>query len=152
MASNFWEWLPRPWWFPPVPGRPALSRENPEEVRIVALKFKVNLPPSKAHDLASRELRVMRNSGAEEVVTLDGTAQNYQLMAERGDAVSVVLVDIDTSGNRSLPSSPLLFVARDTVPPPQPEGLSVDPTPEEVDETTGAGGAGTTTPTPPAAP
>src|SRR5262245_16698286 len=107
-----------------VPARPGpLSVTNVETIEM--LRYTIQMPPAPAiGDLNVREIVVSLNT-AQEVRPLPPTQASFQFDTEPGVAVSIVLTDIDTAGNRSAPSAPLAFTATDSVPPPQPGGLSV---------------------------
>src|SRR5262245_45486504 len=107
-----------------APARPGpLTIGNTETITM--LRYTVQMPPAPAiGDLNVREVVVVLNS-AQEVRPLPPTQASFQFDTEPGVSVSITLTDIDTAGNRSAPSAPLAFTATDTVPPPQPGGLSV---------------------------
>ena len=89
------------------------------------LRYTITMPSKPPiADLANREVTISLN-GSPTVRLLAPDDASFQFDTDAGVNVSLVLVDIDTSGNRSDPSDPLAFVASDTVPPPQPGGLSV---------------------------
>jgi hypothetical protein len=91
----------------------------------VALKYTVTLPEQPAKDLGQRELRLTVGDQPEVVKVLDAKAVEAEFLVERGQTVAVHLVDVDTSGNKSLPGPVLTFVAEDTIPPSQPGALVV---------------------------
>lgn len=86
----------------------------------MGLKVTVGFPASPARDLANREVHLSIGGAAETVELLPPDATSYAFLIERGMAFSFFLVDIDTSGNRSVASAILTDVARDSTPPPQP--------------------------------
>lgn len=98
----------------------------------MALKFTIALPDSPAKDLGGREMHLTRGDNPEETTTLDGSAKSFDFTVERKTAVSLFMVDVDTSGNKSQPSPVLAFTAIDTIPPATPGTLNVTNV-EEVD-------------------
>jgi len=89
------------------------------------LRYTVNFPPRPPiADLATREVTQQLN-GESAVRPFPPEAVDFTVDCEAGTLVSLSLVDIDTSGNRSDPSAPLAFTATDTVPPPAPGGMAV---------------------------
>ena len=88
------------------------------------LRYTINMPPAPAiSDLDSREVTIKLDA-ASTVKTLAPTDTSFQFDTDRGVNVTLSLVDIDTSGNRSQPAV-LTFVATDTIPPPVPGQMSV---------------------------
>jgi len=130
-------WIPR-WlkrwlrWFLWAPPQPApLSIHSQMEVRM--LRYTIDLPPKPAiADLATREVTIVMD-GISDVRALGPDIVNFVVDTDPGTAVTITLVDIDTSGNRSAPSAPLNFTATDTVPPPVPGGLAVEKV-EQIDD------------------
>jgi hypothetical protein len=89
------------------------------------LRYTVNMPPRPPiADLATREVTQQLNAETA-VRPFPPEAADFTVDAEAGTLVSLSLVDVDTSGNRSDPSAPLSFTATDTVPPPAPGGMAV---------------------------
>lgn len=118
------------WWVPPP--RPGALYFNPREViEIMALKFKVHLPAPGASDVVSRRLVIFRNDD-EETVMLTADAREVYIVAEQDVLVGVILCDIDDAGNESESSPMLQFTAKDTIPPPAPGELVLDPSVEEL--------------------
>lgn len=118
-----------PWWNfwrsgPPQPGRIRTPNLLGETV-VMGLKYTVTLPPPGATDVATRELSITVGEGPTNVVQLDGDAVSHDFVVERDVAVSMFLVDVDGSGNRSPQSPTLAFTSRDTIPPAAPGEMSV---------------------------
>jgi hypothetical protein len=89
------------------------------------LRYTINMPPKPAiADLATREVTIQLNANSS-IQNLAPDDATFQFDTDVGVNVSLTLVDIDTSGNRSAPSDPLAFTASDTVPPPVPGQMSV---------------------------
>jgi hypothetical protein len=89
--------------------------------------IKFALPTPGASDVAQRELTVTVNGGDPPLVrtyTAPATESDEWVFA-LNDNLSVSLVDIDTSGNRSQPSAAFTMTVTDTVAPPQPGALGV---------------------------
>lgn len=108
-----------------VPPKPNALTMTGTEVKTV-LRYTFTLPAEPAiDDLAHREANVTVNSGTAEVVTISKGMAQFQKDFDRNALVSITLIDVDTSGNKSVPSDPFSFTATDTVPPPKPGGLSV---------------------------
>lgn len=115
---------------PPQPGK--LIVGEPSEVTMIRYPF--TMPPlPDIPDLATREVSYVVNDGAALVEShaKDETTFTHDFAA--GDHVIVTLRDVDTSGNKSLPSLPLEFTAAapDTTPPPQP-GVITAGVPEDL--------------------
>jgi hypothetical protein len=139
-GDNWWiAWMPgwlRRWlrWAvlaPPQPGPLAilLVRE------VSMLRYTIDMPPAPAiSDLGKREITVDLN-GVDTVTAYAPDTVNFTVDTNAGDVVSITLVDIDKSDNRSQPSPALTFTATDTVPPPVPGGLSVESV-EQIDTPT----------------
>jgi len=132
-------WLPR-WlkrwlrWQIFAPPRPdPLTIQSQKEAHV--LRYTIDMPPKPPiADLASREVTIVLD-GTSDVRTLMPDDASFQVDTDVGVQVSITLVDIDTSGNRSQPSVPLAFMAQDTVPPPVPGGLAVGKV-EQIDDVT----------------
>lgn len=89
------------------------------------LRYTIGMPPAPAiGDLATREVNQSLD-GVATVRPLTPDVTTFTVDTDKGVAVALFLVDIDTSGNRSQPSETLSFVATDSVPPPVPGGLGV---------------------------
>ncbi len=89
------------------------------------LVYAVSALPPFARDVAERRLSCVVEGG-EPTVTIhpaDATALG-EITVPRNAQVILSLVDVDDSGNTSAPAI-YQFMARDTIAPPQPEGLSV---------------------------
>jgi len=115
---------------PPQPGY--LTVGEPSEVTMIRYPF--TMPPlPDIPDLATREVSYVINDGTALVEShaKDETSFTHDFAA--GDHVIVTLRDVDTSGNKSLPSLPLEFTAAapDTTPPPQP-GVITAGVPEDL--------------------
>ena len=95
------------------------------EVTIMALKYKIGLPPAGASDVSIRKVSKTINAGPTEVVELAGNASEFELTVERDAAVAIQLVDVDGSGNASQPGPVFAFTAVDTIPPPTPGEMSI---------------------------
>jgi hypothetical protein len=113
---------------PPRPGRVFLASKRETEMAKFGLKF--GLPPAGASDVTqggSRELSItVGGQDVPQVVTLPGAAMETDELTFESDAVlSLTLVDIDKSGNRSQPSAIFNYTVVDDVAPPQPGQLSV---------------------------
>jgi len=106
---------------PPRPGGLTLAKTE----QLVMLRYTVNLPPApNIDDLATREAHISVD-GTETIQTLAPDATFFAFDVDRNKSVSLTLVDVDTSGNKSDPSEALAFTSTDTVPPPVPGGMSV---------------------------
>src|SRR5262245_19231700 len=142
-AGGPYYWI---WWFPrwlqrwirwakvapPQPGQLTVSHQGEAHV----LRYTINLPPKPAiGDLASREATIQLDADSS-VKSCQPNDTSFQFDTDAGVNVNITLVDIDTSGNRSAPSVPLVFTATDTVPPPVPGGMSVG-TVEQIEDTGG---------------
>ena len=113
-----WRWRT---FAPPAPGPMVVA--NQQEVFV--LRYTVDMPPRPAiGDLATREVTAVVDA-TKTIKPLAPDAASFTLDVEAGAAVSISLVDIDSSGNRSGASPALEFTAEDTVPPPVPGGLAV---------------------------
>lgn len=95
------------------------EREQMADRLIVTLQ----LPPAGAPDVVSRSLVVTTPNGSSNSV-VPGSTTSFEFTVEQDALVTVELVDIDDSGNKSLPST-LRFTAVDSIPPPAPGTLSV---------------------------
>lgn len=106
---------------PKRPGMPRaiLTREDGN-----VLIYTLQLPPAGAPDVVTRELSVYVNGG-EAPRDVVPASDGMELSFYDDDAVRLVLVDVDDSGNRSEPSPALEFVATDTIAPPAPGELGV---------------------------
>jgi hypothetical protein len=104
------------------PRRPLPVRATPTRQDADVLIYALSLPPAGAPDVVLRELTVTVNGAAREPIAV---ADGHELGFAQGDAVGLVLVDVDDAGNRSQPSPALEFVATDTLPPPPPGDLGV---------------------------
>ncbi len=110
---------------PPRPGRVSLYSKREVDMAKFGLKF--SLPAPGASDVAERELTMTVNGGDPPTVkTYPGDALvTEELVFDADDNVSLTLVDIDGSGNRSQPSAGFTLTVTDDVPPPQPGELGV---------------------------
>ena len=89
------------------------------------LRYTITMPARPPiGDLATREVTIRLNDVAE-VRPLPPDAPSFQFDVDVSVSVNITLVDIDTSGNRSAPSSALAFVSKDEIPPPVPGQLAV---------------------------
>src|SRR5262245_48303923 len=103
------------------PGQPTLQSVKEATV----LRYTISMPAKPSiGDLANREVTISLNN-VPTIRTLHPDDTSFQFDTDDGVNVSIVLVDIDTSGNRSAPSAPLAFTAEDTIPPPTPGALGV---------------------------
>lgn len=77
-------------------------------------------------DLATREVSFVINDGTALVENHAKDETTFTHDFAVGDHVIVTLRDVDTSGNKSIPSLPLEFTAAapDVTPPPQPGVIS----------------------------
>jgi len=92
------------------------------ELNMSILVFNVNLPPKAAPDVVARQLTVVVNGDAQ-VMSLGADVELVEgLKGPQDSMVTLMLVDIDDSGNSSPPSE-LSFVLLDTIPPPQPGSM-----------------------------
>jgi hypothetical protein len=90
------------------------------------LRYTFALPTApQIDDLDHRELNVTVGENPPVVVNLAPNLTETFYDFDRDMNVNITLVDVDTSGNKSAPSDPLAFKTTDTVPPPQPGGLTV---------------------------
>ena len=81
-------------------------------------------PPVDA-DVVARELTVLVNGSQVAQQTLTGSATDLgEVRAVHGDAVVLLLVDIDDAGNRS-EAARVEFAAADTIPPARPGEFGV---------------------------
>src|SRR5215831_11275069 len=130
VGDSWWAvWLPR--WFrrwlrwlflaPPQPG--PLTIHSQQEATVLRYTIKLPAKPAIA-DLATREVTIALDAKTDVWALLPDTA-DFVFDTDVGVLVSITLIDIDTSGNRSAPSPALTFTATDTVPPPVPGGLAV---------------------------
>lgn len=90
-------------------------------------------PVAPTADVDKIELSVSVDGAAPEVQSLPKDATNAKFGALVGSTVSVSLANVDAAGNRSPhPATLPDFVVSDTLPPPDPSGLSVSVVDEEV--------------------
>ena len=93
--------------------------------------FQVVLPPKGADDVVTRELQLSFADGGLLTVNLEPSAETTAVLrGPEGTQVTVSLVDVDDSGNRSEPSV-AVFDLVDVIPPPQPGELSLNIVGEE---------------------
>ena len=76
-------------------------------------------------DLANRVVSTAVNGGTATTESFAADATTFTHDFETNDSVTMTLSDVDTSGNASVPSLPLVFVAVDTIPPTQPGGFTI---------------------------
>lgn len=109
----------------PRPAAPVVLRT---EVRTV-LRYTFGLPPEPGiDDFDHREVEVTVNGSPAAGSPLKlpkGSGTTCQFDFDRNVSVSIDLVDVDTTGNKSKPSEPLAFTATDTVPPDQPGAVTI---------------------------
>lgn len=110
---------------PPKPGRLGMPTLE-GDVTIMALKYKVTLPAPGAGDVATRKLSITAGDNPTTTVDLPGNATSHEFTIGRDVAVSLQLVDVDSSGNASPPSPVLAFTSKDTIPPPAPGELAAE--------------------------
>lgn len=80
--------------------------------------------PKPAFPVQTRELSVIVNSAPARVFTLPGSAlTSDEFIFSSDDSYSVTLVDIDSHGNRSLPTKPLSGSIADDLRPATPDAL-----------------------------
>jgi hypothetical protein len=86
------------------------------------LTYQVAPPPDTAPDVASYEYTaVVAGVSPDQVLTQKkGDPGPTFTVPTTGVAVSVTVIEIDASGNRSEASDPLQFTSADTLPPPKP--------------------------------
>lgn len=89
------------------------------------LVYKLSLPQTGAFDVVKRVLVVAFDGVAQPDLVLDGKAVETLLAVPENVSVVVALKDVDDAGNESPLSTPLNWVAKDTLPPAQPGLLSV---------------------------
>jgi hypothetical protein len=113
------------------PGEVLFSLEREEGKMLI---FDVNLPPKSAPDVVRRLLTVKIGDSEPQVFELDGSEESkVGLRGERDAAIEISLVDVDGSGNQSLPSK-ATGVLFDTFPPPQPGMIGISIIGEEFEE------------------
>lgn len=95
-----------------------------EAINMTMFKLRVLFPPVKDADVANRAFNYSINGEAGTLVSLPKDALEYEILAPRDADVVLSLVDVDGSGNQSLPST-RTFKVVDTIPPQQPGELSV---------------------------
>jgi len=116
---------------PPQPGPFTISDQK--EVNV--LRYTINMPPAPAiSDLGSREVTIDLD-GVQSGMSLKPTDTTFQFDCDRGVNVTLTMVDVDTSGNKSAPGPALTFLSVDNIPPPVPGGMSVALV-EQIDTTT----------------
>lgn len=98
---------------------------------VTILKYKITFPPVVASDTKDREVTTAVTK--EDGTVVEPTVKSYpagdasfEATFDRNDQVSLTLVDIDGSGNRSVPSEAFTFTATDTIAPPQPGQFAVE--------------------------
>lgn len=105
------------------------------------LRYPFTMPPQPdITDLATREVSFVINDGPPVVENHAKDETTFTHDFAIGDHVIVTLRDVDTSGNKSIPSDPLDFVATpaDVTPPPQPAVMTVG-APEDVGDASAKG-------------
>lgn len=106
----------------PQPGPLVITNKE----QIVALRYTFALPAEPSiDDFDRREANVSIEGGESDVHTIPKGSAEFTHDFDRDKVVTITLVDVDTSGNKSAPSTALTFTSTDTVPPPQPGGLTV---------------------------
>jgi hypothetical protein len=93
-------------------------------------KYTFGLPAASAPDVEKFVVTVDVD-GTPESIDVAATETTFVHSFAAGANVSITLVDVDSAGNASQPSTPLTFTVTDTVPPPTPGPLSIQ-TVEEV--------------------
>lgn len=89
------------------------------------LVYSVAAGPPVDADVVARELTVLVNGTQVSQTTLTGSATDLgEVRAGQGDAVVLLLVDIDDAGNRS-DAARVEFTANDTLPPARPGEFGV---------------------------
>lgn len=128
MKRSFFNQLIRSWvraWLGLVPPKPKPVKLGTVKV-LTVLRYTFALPPVPAiDDFDHREANVTVGSAEPQVVVLTSGQTEFQQDFDRDVEVSITLVDVDTSNNKSDPSEALEFTTTDTVPPPAPGGLTV---------------------------
>jgi hypothetical protein len=116
---------------PPRPG-PVEIFQPIEEVFMPVHEFKYTfgLPAASAPDVEKFVVTVDVD-GTPESIDVAATETTFVRSFAPNANVSITLVDVDSAGNASQPSTPLTFTVTDTVPPPTPGPLSIQ-TVEEV--------------------
>lgn len=105
------------------PGKVSLSIISQGENGM--LKFVLVLPPKGAEDVVKREVTVTVGSVGPNLLTLDGAANETELLdGNDGEVVVGNLVDVDDAGNRS-EAREFNFTLVDTIAPPQPGEVGV---------------------------
>jgi hypothetical protein len=109
---------------PPTPVAPSV--ESIEEVFMPTHEFKYTfgLPAASAPDVAKFVLTV-NVDGSTEQVEVAATDTSFVRSFAPGAHVDITLVDVDSAGNASQPSTPLTFEVTDTVPPPTPGAMTI---------------------------
>jgi hypothetical protein len=93
---------------------------------LTVLRYTFTLPPEPSiDDFDHREANVAIEGSESDVHTIAKGETTFKHDFDRDKNVTITLVDVDTSGNKSAPSEPLTFTTTDTVPPPAPGTLSV---------------------------
>lgn len=108
----------------PRPGR--LTLANVRSVGMTKYGYVFTLPMVGASDVAKRELSVAVDNNPPTTTEIIGQLQTTpEMLFDLNANVSLVLTDVDGSGNRSQPSAPFTFTVTDTVPPPQPGAIGI---------------------------
>jgi len=109
-----------------TPPKPKSLIRKPGVTEVTMLRHHIQLPPEpQIDDLDHREITVKLGDADPNTQSIAKGSTEFVLDTDRGVAVTLFLVDVDTSGNKSAPSDPLSFTAVDNVPPPQPGVLAV---------------------------
>src|SRR4051812_36980270 len=109
-----------------TPPKPKSLIRKPGVTEVTMLRHHIQLPPEPTiDDLDHREATIKIGDTEPTVLSISKGSTEFTVDTDRNVSVTISLVDVDTSGNKSAPSDPLTFTATDTVPPPQPGTLAV---------------------------
>jgi hypothetical protein len=109
---------------PPTPVAPSVKFIEETFMPVHEFKYTFGLPAASAPDVAKFVVMV-EVDGAVEQFELAATETTFARSFAPGANVNITLVDVDSAGNASQPSTPLTFTVTDTVPPPTPGPLSI---------------------------
>jgi hypothetical protein len=118
----------QPHWPPPQPYAPSVTLLGEDNGM---LRYQLIAPEPGAPDVVSRELTIVVNGVEEEVLEFAHPGDAPQFSVDDNAEVALTLIDTDDAGLRSTPSPTFTFTATDTIAPPAPGALGVQPLGEE---------------------